>query len=223
LGHGFADQSTGLPLTEEHGGWAFIPGTKTAGSGVMFAGEPVPGGHVAETPVERAFREGAVEHLDGLYGFALSLCRDRVAAEDLVQETYLRALKAPRKAEAGPGMKSWLFAILHNVWRNELRRRRPAGYVDEAVEQIPSDDPGPLDVVDRQQAGSRVLAAIEELPDPFREAIVLRCVEGFSYQEMAEVVGCPAGTIMSRLARARALLRRALGPARLAVAAGSRS
>jgi RNA polymerase sigma-70 factor (ECF subfamily) len=177
---------------------------------------------VAETGVERAFREAAVEHLDGLYGFALSLCRDRVTAEDLVQETYLRALRAPRKAEPGPGMKSWLFAILHNVWRNELRRRGPASRVDEWVEQIPSDEPDPLATVDRQQAGSRVLAAIDQLPDPFREAIVLRCVEGFSYQEMAQVVGCPAGTVMSRLARARALLRRTLGPVRVAIAGGGR-
>jgi RNA polymerase sigma-70 factor (ECF subfamily) len=175
---------------------------------------------VAESEAERAFREEAVDHLDGLYGFALSLCRDRVTAEDLVQETYLRALKAPRKAEPGPGLKSWLFAILHNVWRNELRRRRPTGHVDESVEQIPSDEPDPLAVVDRKQAGSRVLAAIDELPDPFREAIVLRCVEGFSYQEMAQVVGCPAGTVMSRLARARVLLRRALGPVRLALVGG---
>jgi RNA polymerase sigma-70 factor (ECF subfamily) len=178
---------------------------------------------VAEKEAECAFHQGAVEHLDGLYGFALSLCRDRVTAEDLVQETYLRALKAPHKAEPGPGMKSWLFAILHNVWRNEVRRRRPGAHVDDAVEQIPSDEPDPLDAVDRQQAGSRVLEAIEALPDPFREAIVLRCVEGFSYQEMAQVVGCPAGTIMSRLARARALLRRTLGPARLALASGGRS
>jgi RNA polymerase sigma-70 factor (ECF subfamily) len=177
---------------------------------------------VAGKELERTFREGTVEHIDGLYAFALSLCRDRVTAEDLVQETYLRALRAPRKAEPGPGMKSWLFAILHNVWRNELRQRRPASHVDESVEQIPSDEPDPLAAVDRQQAGSRVLAAIDELPDPFREAIVLRCVEGFSYQEMAQVVGCPAGTVMSRLARARALLRRALGPVGLAVAGGGR-
>jgi RNA polymerase sigma-70 factor, ECF subfamily len=188
----------------------------------MFPGRALERGFVPETPLERAFREEAVEHLDGLYGFALSLCRDRVTAEDLVQETYLRALKAPRKAEPGPGMKSWLFAILHNVWRNELRRRRPASYAEDMVDQIPSDEPDPLDAVDRQQAGSRVMAAIADLPDPFREAIVLRCVEGFSYQEMAQVVGCPAGTVMSRLARARALLRRALGPAPLALAGARR-
>ena len=187
----------------------------------MFPGVGVEGS-VADKEQERAFREAAVEHLDGLYGFALSLSRDGVTAEDLVQETYLRALRAPRKAEPGPGMKSWLFAILHNVWRNELRRRRPTSLVDDLVEQIPSDEPDPLATVDRQQAGSRVLAAIDELPDPFREAIVLRCVEGFSYQEMAQVVGCPAGTVMSRLARARALLRRALGPVRVPIAGGGR-
>jgi RNA polymerase sigma-70 factor (ECF subfamily) len=177
---------------------------------------------VAETPSERAFREASVDCLDGLYGFALSLCRDGVTAEDLVQETYLRALKAPHKAEPGPGFRSWLFAILHNVWRNEVRRRRPSDVVDESVEQLPADGPDPLESVNRQQAGGRVLNAIEELPAPFREAIVLRCVEGFSYQEMASIVGCPAGTIMSRLARARALLRRSLGPIRLAATGGGR-
>lgn len=177
---------------------------------------------VAEMPKERAFREAAVECLDGLYGFALSLCRDGATAEDLVQETYLRALKAPHKAEPGAGFKSWLFAILHNVWRNELRRRRPAGLLDESVERLPAEGPDPLESVDRQQAGGRVLRAIEDLPAPFREAIVLRCVEGFSYQEMAAIVGCPAGTVMSRLARARALLRRSLGPTRLAATGAGR-
>jgi RNA polymerase sigma-70 factor (ECF subfamily) len=175
---------------------------------------------MSETPADRAFREAAVACLDGLYGFALSLSRDRASAEDLVQETYLRALRAPRRAEPGPGLRSWMFAILHNAWRNELRRRRPVGLDDTAVEQIPDEEPDPLEFADRQQAGGRVLAAIDALPGPFRDAIVLRCVEGFSYQEMAAIVGCPAGTVMSRLARARALLRRALGPVR--VAAGGR-
>jgi RNA polymerase sigma-70 factor, ECF subfamily len=171
---------------------------------------------VSETPADRVFREAAVACLDGLYGFALSLSRDRAVAEDLVQETYLRALRAPRKAEPGPGLRSWMFAILHNVWRNELRRGRPLELDDDAIDQIAGDEPDPLESVDRQQAGGRVLSAIDALPGPFRDAIVLRCVEGFSYQEMATIVGCPAGTIMSRLARARALLRRALGPMRVA-------
>lgn len=167
---------------------------------------------MAETPADRAFREAAVACLDGLYGFALSLSRDRTAAEDLVQETYLRALRAPRKAEPGPGLRSWMFAILHNVWRNERRRDRSVGLDEDDVERMADAAPTPLEHFDRAQAGGRVLSAIDALPGPFRDAIVLRCVEGFSYQEMAEIVGCPAGTVMSRLARARALLRRALGP-----------
>ena len=168
---------------------------------------------------DEAFRLEAVACLDGLYGFALSLCRDPTVAEDLVQETYLRALKARHKASpADHGLRSWLFAILHNVWRNELRRRRPEALADDA-ERIQDPGPDPLLLADRRQSGGRLRAAIEALPGPFREAILLRCVEGFSYREMAEIVGCPAGTIMSRLARARALLRKSLGPVRLAVPA----
>lgn len=170
---------------------------------------------MSETLGDPAFRDAAVACLDGLYGFALRLSRDHAVAEDLVQETYLRALRAPRKAEPGPGLRSWMFAILHNVWRNERRRGQPLVLDGDAVEQAADGEPDPLEWLDRRQAGGRVLSAIDTLPGPFRDAIVLRCVEGFSYQEMATIVGCPAGTVMSRLARARALLRRALGPVRV--------
>jgi RNA polymerase sigma-70 factor (ECF subfamily) len=166
-----------------------------------------------------AFEGAAVACLDGLYGFALSLSRDKGVAEDLVQETYLRALKARHKASPDEGLRSWMFAILHNVWRNELRRRRPEAMGDDA-DRIQDPEADPLQLVDRLQRGSRLMAAIDGLPGPFREALLLRCVEGFSYREMAEIVGCPAGTIMSRLARARALLRQSLGPARLAAQGG---
>src|SRR5262245_22883786 len=78
-----------------------------------------PGPEVRLDPVlEQAFREAAVACLDSLYGFALALCHNAVAAEDLVQETYLRALRAPHKAEPDQGLRSWMFAILHNIWRN---------------------------------------------------------------------------------------------------------
>jgi RNA polymerase sigma-70 factor, ECF subfamily len=160
---------------------------------------------------DEAFRDAAVACLDALYGFALALCRDAGEAEDLVQETYLRALRARNKAEPGEGLRSWMFAILHNVWRNDVRRRRPVAY-DGDVDGLPSLDADPLQFVDRKQSGNRLLAAIDALPGAFREVIVLRCVEGFSYREMAEIVGCPAGTVMSRLARARALLKRELRP-----------
>ena len=179
---------------------------------------PRPGGlltSVGEAEQDEEFRRAAVACLDGLYGFALSLCRDATLAEDLVQETYLRALKASHKASPDGGLRSWLFAILHNVWRNELRRRRPEALADDA-ESLQDPSANPLQLADRRQSGGRLRAAIEALPGPFREVLLLRCVEGFSYREMAEIVGCPAGTIMSRLARARALLRRSLGPARLA-------
>lgn len=170
---------------------------------------------------EQAFRQAAVACLDGLYGFALSLCRDATLAEDLVQETYLRALRARRKAEPGSGLRSWLFTILHNVWRNELRRRHPEAPGPE-LDALEAPGPDPQLLVDRRQSAGVLLDAIQSLPAPFRQALLLRCVEGFSYAEMAEIVGCPAGTIMSRLARARALLRRSLGPTRLPVAEGER-
>jgi RNA polymerase sigma-70 factor (ECF subfamily) len=166
---------------------------------------------------EEAFREAAVACLDTLYGFALALSRDAAQAEDLVQETYLRALRARNKAAPGDGLRSWLFAILHNVWRNDLRRSRALAFGGD-LDALPAVDGDPLRYVDRQQSGNRLRTAIQALPEPFRDVIVLRCVEGFSYREMAHIVGCPAGTIMSRLARARALLKRALGPVALPAA-----
>jgi RNA polymerase sigma-70 factor (ECF subfamily) len=161
---------------------------------------------------DEAFRDGTVACLDALYGFALALCHDPAQAEDLVQETYLRALRARHRAEPGAGLRSWMFAILHNVWRNDLRRRRTVAY-EENLDVRPSGDGDPLLFVARKQSGNRLHAAIEALPVAFREVVVMRCLEGFSYREMADIVGCPAGTVMSRLARARALLKRALGPA----------
>ena len=164
------------------------------------------------------FRHAAVACLDGLFGFALALSRDRSVAEDLVQETYLRALAARRKATPQENLRGWLFTILHNVWRNEARRRRPQALEDapglDAVLAAPDGDP--LETLDRKETNGRLRDAIVELPEPFREVVMLRCVEGFSYRDVAEIVGCPAGTVMSRLARARALLRRSLngdGPA----------
>ena len=160
---------------------------------------------------DQAFRDGTVACLDALYGFALALCRDPGQAEDLVQETYVRALRAANRPAPGEGLRSWMFAILHNIWRNDVRRRRAVAYEGD-VDVLPAGDGDPLVFVDRKQSSNRLRAAIDELPVAFREVVVLRCLEGFSYREMAEIVGCPAGTVMSRLARARALLKRALGP-----------
>ncbi|HEY5907751.1 MAG TPA: sigma-70 family RNA polymerase sigma factor [Vicinamibacteria bacterium] len=163
---------------------------------------------------DEAFRRAAVACLDGLYGFALTLSRDRATAEDLVQETYVRAFAASRKAAPEDNLRGWLFTILGNIWKNERKRRRPeaVGDVEELAGGVPSRGPDPHAALGQRELRDELRGALDALPEAFREVVVLRCVEGFSYQEMARVVGCPAGTVMSRLARARALMRQALTP-----------
>lgn len=163
---------------------------------------------------EEAFRREALRCLDGLYGFALALARDRSAAEDLVQETFLRALSARRRASPGENIRGWLFTILHNVWKNELRRRRPEAREDAAElgDNLAAPDAGPEESLERSERNGRLGEAIESLPRPFREVVVLRWLEEFSYRDIADILGCPAGTVMSRLARARTILRRRLAP-----------
>jgi RNA polymerase sigma-70 factor (ECF subfamily) len=153
------------------------------------------------------------EVFDGLYGYAMVLSRDRTEAEDLVQETCVRAVKAVESLQPGSNAKSWLFTILRNIWLNQVRQRRAAPRIVEldvdentlgmAVEA--SKDPYALYVskVERDQ----VREAIQRLPGEFREIIVLREYEELSYQEIATLLGCPAGTVMSRLGRARSKLR----------------
>jgi RNA polymerase sigma-70 factor (ECF subfamily) len=176
---------------------------------------------------EGRFRAVALQSLDGLRRFAMSLCHDAGAADDLVQEAYLRALSAPRRPAPDENVRSWLFTILHNVWRNQVRRRRfeAGGDALEAFEHAVASEGDPGELLDQARAGQAVREAVRALPEAFREVLLLRCVEGFSYQEIAAIVGCPAGTVMSRLSRARGLLRRALAPAgpRAVVAGGARS
>ena len=159
-----------------------------------------------------AFRREAVACLDGLYSFAMSLSRERLAAEDLVQETYLRAFAAHRKAAPGENMRAWLFTILHNVWRNERRRKHPSALEDAPgiAERLVAPEGDPEGALHRRETRDLVRTAIARLPEAFREVIVLRCLEGFSYRDLAHILGCPAGTVMSRLARARTILRRDL-------------
>jgi RNA polymerase sigma-70 factor (ECF subfamily) len=164
---------------------------------------------------DRAGRADAagIEYLDGLYSYAMVLTRNHTEAEDLVQETYVRALKAMGRLRAGSNMKGWLFTILRNVWFNQLRKSRNSpqmvgieivGSVANSVVE-PSKDPHDL-YVSKMEA-EQVRAAIQELPADFREVIVLREYEDLSYQEIASVLDCPIGTVMSRLGRARAKLR----------------
>lgn len=165
---------------------------------------------------DQAFQARAVACLDALYGFAFSLCRDRAHAEDLAQETYVRAFRAARRPAPDDNLRAWLFTILHNVWRNERRRREPESLdgTPKLARLLPATPPRAEREIDVADARARLRQAIDELPGPFREVVMLRFGEGFSYREIAAVLGCPAGTVMSRLGRARALLRQAVRPAR---------
>jgi RNA polymerase sigma-70 factor, ECF subfamily len=155
----------------------------------------------------------SVEYLDGLYSYALVLTRNPADAADLVQETYVRALAAMGRLRADSNTKGWLFTILRNVWLNQLRKWRNGpqmveievgnGVADSIVE--PSKDSHDL-YVSKLEA-EQVRAAIQGLPVDFREIILLREYEDLSYQEIANVLECPVGTVMSRLGRARAKLR----------------
>jgi RNA polymerase sigma-70 factor, ECF subfamily len=166
------------------------------------------------------FSKAALEHLDALYGFAITLTRNQTEAEDLVQETYLRAVRAFGRLMPDSNLKGWLFAIMRNAWLNQLRHAKGVRFVEldaeeddraKWLDQVAND---PHVVYLRKLEREEVRAAIESLPRPHREIVVLRDIEGFSYQQIASILGCPAGTVMSRLGRARENLRRLLSELR---------
>jgi RNA polymerase sigma-70 factor (ECF subfamily) len=158
-----------------------------------------------------------LENLGALYGFAMSLTRNPTDAEDLVQEACLRAIKGLTQNDVKSDAKVWLFTILRNVWINQWRRKAK-GPEFILLEKSPTDG-GPLqqwlsdnrerpeDLFDRNVVSGRIRLAISGLPEVFREVVVLRYFEGLSYRQIATILGCPAGTVMSRLNRARAELR----------------
>ena len=150
-------------------------------------------------------------YLDGLYGYAVVLSRNSTEAEDLVQETCLRALRGIHQLRPDGNVKSWLFTILRNIWLNQRRQRRVAPEMVELDSDGTSDPPDtardPHAVYTDKIEQEQVRAAIQQLPVEFREIIILREYEELSYQEIAGVLGCPPGTVMSRLARARSRLR----------------
>jgi RNA polymerase sigma-70 factor (ECF subfamily) len=165
----------------------------------------------------RRFREAALPYLDDVYTVARYLLRDPADAEDAVQECYLRALKH-FDTYRGPAMKPWLLAILRNVCHAELARRARSATttVDDLTESAEPTAPlwqeakGTPETQTLQKSDAntirRMIAALEE---PFRETFVLREIQNLSYREIAETVGVPVGTVMSRLARARTMLRSA--------------
>jgi RNA polymerase sigma-70 factor (ECF subfamily) len=154
-----------------------------------------------------------IEYLDGLYGYALVLTRNHAEAEDLVQETYVRAMQALGRLRANSNMKGWLFTILRNIWFNQLRKRRNAPQMieieaeDGVANGIIETSNDSYDLYVSKMETEQVRKAIQKLPVEFREIILLREYEDLSYLEIASVLDCPVGTVMSRLGRARAKLR----------------
>ena len=162
------------------------------------------------------FATSTLEHIDALYGYAMTLTRDRTEAEDLVQETYLRAVRAANQPTCDGNLKAWLFVIMRNAWLNAIRHEHNGRRIFES-EQEELATPAANDTTSnphvvylRKLEREQVREAIEKLPDAYREIVVLRDIEGFSYQEIATVLNCPAGTVMSRLGRAREKLREVL-------------
>src|SRR5687768_2981096 len=168
-----------------------------------------------------AFAQDAVAHLDALYGVACKLTRNPSEAEDLVQDTLLKAMRAREQFHAGTNLKAWLFRILTNTFINKYRR----GGLDRSVLEGPDADPlvdgwvsasTIRQLRDPEQAAlmptveGQVQRALDALPTDFKVAVILCDVEEFSYEEIAQIMGCPIGTVMSRLHRGRKLLQRSL-------------
>lgn len=161
---------------------------------------------------DKSVQREALGWIDGLYGAALRLTRNPADAEDLVQDTYLKAFKASDSFRPGTNLRAWLFTILHNHFLNDRRRANtsPVNVDSETAEKaaavIPADAETVEDALVRRVTDDQVRAALEALPEAFREAVWLRDAEGFSYVEIAEMLKVPVGTVMSRISRGRRLL-----------------
>ena len=176
----------------------------------MFFGRRAASSH---PPDEDAFSAAALEFLDSLYGAALRVTRNADRAQDLVQDTYLKAIRARGRFTPGTNLKAWLYTILHNTWRNRQRdgARSRVDFDSEAVEQAAEGArPGsagpphtPETLLLRDTLDADLQAALDSLPGAYREVVWLRDVDELSYQEIATVLDVPIGTVMSRLSRGR--------------------
>ncbi len=159
-----------------------------------------------------SFETEALPHLESLYRLALRLSGDSARAEDLVQETVLKAYRAWAQFRAGSNAKAWLLTILRNTFYTEYRRdRHPAAPVSQDVEGFTLYDKvqeaDPEGAFFDQIVDAEVLRAIDALPDPYRETLLLSDMERLSYHEIATVTNVPIGTVKSRLFRARKTLQ----------------
>ena len=168
-----------------------------------------------------AFTEECLHHLDAMYGVACRLTRNPTEAEDLVQDALVKAMRARHQFLVGTNLKAWLFRILTNTFINKYRR----GGLERSLLEGPDADPladgwvsastmrqlrDPEQVALLPIIEGEVGRALDALPAEFKLAVILCDVEEFSYEEIAQIMGCPIGTVMSRLHRGRKLLQRAL-------------
>jgi RNA polymerase sigma-70 factor (ECF subfamily) len=172
-------------------------------------------------PEADSFAEEALSYMDAMYGVACRLTRNPTEAEDLVQDALVKAMRAREQFHAGTNLKAWMFRILTNTFINKYRR----GGLERSVLDGPDADPlvdgwvsastmrqlrDPEQIALRPIVEGEVGRALDALPAEFKLAVVLCDVEEFSYEEIAEIMGCPIGTVMSRLHRGRKLLQKSL-------------
>lgn len=174
-----------------------------------------------KTSSRQKFEEAALEHIDALYGTALRMTGQVAEAEDLVQDTFVRAIRFRRKFEPGTNLRAWLFKMMVNLFINRYRRARRAHEIREGAERY--------EMLERMYPAERlaatnepqehffeklfsddVVAALDALPHDFKMVVLLADVNEFSYAEIADILGIPVGTVMSRLHRGRKQLRGAL-------------
>ncbi|HET9494618.1 MAG TPA: sigma-70 family RNA polymerase sigma factor [Chloroflexia bacterium] len=160
------------------------------------------------------FEEVAMAHLSGLYYAALRLCGNPADAEDLVQETYTKAYRAFESFALGSNARAWLYRIMNNTFlsarvRAESRLTRPFSLTPPVQLFRVRDEtsPDPAEIVSNRSLDSRLGSALAMLPDEMRTTLVMVDVGGFTYDEAANILGCPVGTVRSRLHRARSILR----------------
>jgi len=157
----------------------------------------------------QSFERLALPHMDAAYNLARWLSHSSADADDIVQDAMLRAFSAFEQFR-GENFRAWLLTIVRNCWRNrmgDIRRRRHAPLSADGDRELVFDGPDPEAEATRASDRRRLDTLIADLPEDFRTALILREMEDMSYRDIAEITGAPIGTVMSRLARARALLK----------------
>lgn len=168
------------------------------------------------------WQQAALQHIDALYGFALALTANEPDAEDLVQETYIKATRNFGRLRPDSNLKGWLFIIMRNTWLKDLRKERRSPFFavidnDNLDYGVSDDSNDPQAVYVKHCEAEDLRMALKDLPSAYREMIVLRDIEGFSYKEMATTLKCPVGSIMSRLSRSRAKLKSLLSARQISI------